>query len=155
MARAADYFREGLNCAECVLLGCLEAQQSSLPQEVVALASGFGGGIGRTKHICGAVTGAVMALGAVKGRSNPFALPDLPQRAAQLSEEVYPHFARLIEQFEADFGSSSCAELTESYADFNAPERRHSCLHMVRYCAALVMRQAAEDGGTPAESKPL
>lgn len=37
-----------------------------LSEDILCMATGFGGGIGHTKNICGAITGSVMALGTVK-----------------------------------------------------------------------------------------
>ena len=65
------YFRQGLNCAECVLRTFMDMHDTKLPDEVICMASGFGGGMGHTKNTCGAITGAVLALGMTKGR-DPF-----------------------------------------------------------------------------------
>ena len=145
VAVACGHFREGLNCAECVLLGFLETHDSALPFEVVALASGFGGGIGNTKNICGAITGALMALGTQKGRAQPYAIEEKAARGKQLRQEVYPRFAALLEEVRAQYGTILCAELTAAHPDFDAPARRRSCLDLVAYCAALAARHAEKD----------
>lgn len=52
---------EGLNCAQCVLTAC--GKYTELDTETgKKIAAGFGGGV-RSGEICGAITGAVMALG--------------------------------------------------------------------------------------------
>ena len=58
---AQNYFREGLNCSECVFKSYLDLQLTDFPPEVVALSSGFGGGIGMTQNTCGAILGAALA----------------------------------------------------------------------------------------------
>lgn len=143
--QARAYYREGLNCAECVFLAFLDTHETGLPRESVALASGFGGGIGHTKHICGAITGAVMALGAQKGRSDPFAKETVKERAMQLRGEVYPRFAELLEEVRAQYGTVLCAELTNQHADFDAPARKKSCMEIITYCAELVAKHAEKD----------
>lgn len=69
---ARGYFRQGLNCTECVLKTYMDLYETGMPEEILCMATGFGGGIGHTKNQCGAIGGAVMALGFEKGRKNPF-----------------------------------------------------------------------------------
>lgn len=47
--QAKNYFRQGLNCTECVMQSFLDIHGSDLPPEVIALATVFGGGMGHTK----------------------------------------------------------------------------------------------------------
>ncbi len=141
-AKARDYFRQGLNCAECVFLAFYDTHETNLPREAVGLASGFGGGIGHTKHICGAISGALLALGTQKGRSNPFAKETPRERSLELREDVYPRFADLLEEVKEHYGTVLCAELTASHPDFDAPARRQSCAEIVSYCADLCARHA-------------
>lgn len=142
-ACAKAYFREGFNCAECVFLSFLDTHESAFSQEAVCLASGFGGGIGQTKNICGAISGALLALGTQKGR-DPFAKDSPRERSLELREEVYPRFAALLEEVKAHYGTVLCSELTAPHPDFDAPARRQSCAEIVSYCAALVARHAME-----------
>ncbi len=141
---AREYYRQGLNCAECVFLAFLDHHETSLPREVLALASGFGGGIGQTKHLCGAISGAVLALGTQKGRADPFQKESPALRSQELREEVYPAFAALAHEVEAHYGTLLCRELTNSFADFQGKERKKSCQEIVAYCAALAAEHAAK-----------
>ena len=97
---AREYFRQGLNCAECVLKSFLELGLTDFPPEVIALASGFGGGIGLTRNTCGAVLGGALALGTLYGRKDPLAKETLQERIAELNGEagVYQVFRRYIEE---------------------------------------------------------
>ena len=140
---AVSYYREGLNCAECVFLSFLDTHETDLPPDVIRLASGFGGGIGQTKHICGAITGALLALGSVKGRANPFKMETPRERSLQLRQEVYPLFAALKNEIEAHYGTVLCAELTRSHEDFDGKERKKSCQEIIGYCAQLAAEHAA------------
>lgn len=67
---SAEYHAQGFNCAESVLLGLCEEMHVESPL-IPRIATGFGGGIGHTGNICGAVSGAVMALGIAFGREKP------------------------------------------------------------------------------------
>ncbi|MGO5075501.1 C-GCAxxG-C-C family (seleno)protein [Clostridium sporogenes] len=64
MSRVIEIHKEGFNCAESIIKALNEEKDLNIP---VAIASPFGGGmtVGST---CGAITGALMALGAIKGR---------------------------------------------------------------------------------------
>jgi len=139
-ALARENYGSGLNCAESVFLAFLDAH--GLGREPLCLATGFGGGIGHTGHICGAVTAAVLSLGTQRGRKDPFAVEDPAERSRQLREDIYPLFAALIGEAEAKLGTVSCADLTAGFEDFNSPERKLHCQEIVAYCAALAARHA-------------
>lgn len=138
--RATNYFRDGYNCAESVLLAFLDTHTAPFPREIVTLSSGFGGGIGRSKNLCGAVSGAVLALSAVKGR-NPLAHETRAARSAELSK-VYPLFHELVTEIEDHCGSLICRELSAPHGDFESKARRQSCLEMIGYCAGLAAEYA-------------
>jgi len=69
--KAMSYFSSGYNCAESTLLaiakGALGINSCLIPK----IATGFGGGISRQGHVCGAVSGAVMGFGLKYGRNTP------------------------------------------------------------------------------------
>ncbi|MBQ7381204.1 MAG: C_GCAxxG_C_C family protein, partial [Clostridia bacterium] len=68
--KAREYFLEGYNCAQAVLLAF--GDLTELDNETLAkLASPFGGGMGRMREVCGAVSGMLMAKGLVGGYSDP------------------------------------------------------------------------------------
>ena len=140
--RARQYFREGLNCSECVLKSFMDVNDVNLPPEVITLASGFGGGIGQTKNTCGAVTGAVMAISAVKGRRDPFALPEMKDRVKEL-QNVYQPVKALINHVEGEFGTIICRELNKPYLEeFAGKARKKNCQQMIGHCAALAVQYA-------------
>lgn len=63
---ARDYFEEGCNCSQAVLLAF--APECGLDRETaLRLASSFGGGFGRLRELCGAVSAAGMVLGMLRG----------------------------------------------------------------------------------------
>ena len=67
---AERLFMEGYNCAQAVF--CAFRDQTGLGLEAAArLASSFGGGIGRLREVCGAVSGALLALGMLRGYDDP------------------------------------------------------------------------------------
>ena len=92
-------FKEGYNWSQAVFAAF--GEQVGLPrQTALQLASGFGGGIGRMREVCGAFSGAVMALGALYGSDDP------AHKTA-----VYAMVQELAAKFKAETGSLICREL--------------------------------------------
>jgi hypothetical protein len=60
---AMNYFRQGLNCTECVAQTFMDMHDTDLPEKVICLLTGFGGGMGATRNTCGAITGALSEMG--------------------------------------------------------------------------------------------
>jgi C_GCAxxG_C_C family probable redox protein len=99
--KAAEYFREGYNCAQSVLLTMFEYWDGK-SELVPKIATGFGGGIGRCGSVCGALTGGVMALGIRCGTNEPV----LEKRL-----KAYEAARRLYKHFEKQYGTVLCKEL--------------------------------------------
>lgn len=72
---AMNHFKYGVSCGECTLKGFLDLGLTDFPAETVALASGFGAGMGASRHTCGAVNGGMLIIGTTHGRRDPYALP--------------------------------------------------------------------------------
>jgi ADP-ribosylglycohydrolase len=66
--RAKANFKTGMNCAESVFEAVLSQIDTGLPHEIMCVMTGFGGGGGYFGDTCGALVGAMAALGAVYGR---------------------------------------------------------------------------------------
>lgn len=79
------------------------------------LASGFGGGIGRKGSLCGAFTGAIMALGMKMGRVDP--------KDTDAISKLYEKCRQFWGQFEKEFGSNICYNLIGVHLD-NEEERQ-------------------------------
>jgi C_GCAxxG_C_C family probable redox protein len=101
------------NCSQCTLVAIMEF--SGLKDDGLAKASsGFAGGIGGTQSVCGAVTGAALALGLKYGRDVSY-LNGLPEEALKKQEEAIEQAARLVKWFEHEFGTIICTDLRKSY----------------------------------------
>lgn len=110
---AVTRFKEGFICSESVLMGY--AELSDIIDEVIPkIATGFAGGIGRRGSVCGALVGAIMALGLKYGRDGVEDNHAYEQCIAK-SSECYG-------MFEKTFGSVSCFGLTA--CDLSTPEGR-------------------------------
>lgn len=99
--RSREFFDSGYYCAESVLLAVAEEKgiQSDL---IPRIATGFCSGTSRTCGMCGAVSGAIMSLSLLTGRSAP----------DESVEENYLIVRKLMGMFEDRFGSTNCRELT-------------------------------------------
>ena len=69
-AKAKNLFEQGYNCAQAVLLA-FDNITGLDTKTAAALSSSFGGGMGRLREVCGAVSGMFMVSGIVRGYSNP------------------------------------------------------------------------------------
>lgn len=124
--RAEKYFRGGYNCAESVLLAAADTFDLGLRLADVRLATGLGGGLGRG-DVCGALSGAVLALGAAAGRTDPHQSQD---RLKALREEI-------VTAFEQEFNSIRCGELRS--------EDREDCVGFVRAAAKALAETLAKE----------
>ncbi|MCX6556232.1 MAG: C-GCAxxG-C-C family protein [Candidatus Aminicenantes bacterium] len=93
---------EGFNCAQSVLSVFCEDFHLDRPT-ALKLATGFGAGMANQQEICGAVTGAIMAIGLKHGRSHASDL--------EAKEQTYFLTRELMASFKAKFGSCYCREL--------------------------------------------
>jgi C_GCAxxG_C_C family probable redox protein len=100
---AKAYFDEGFNCAEAILLAGAEYLGKG-SDCIPLIATPFGGGLSGNGYICGAVNGALMAIGLRHGRRKPSEL--LRKRAAyKLSDDF-------LKGFIDRFGLLNCRELS-------------------------------------------
>lgn len=94
-------FSEGYNCSQATLSAFAEVL--GLPLDTaLRLAVPFGGGIARQGEVCGAASGALMALGLRYGSA-------LPDKAAK--ERMYALAAEFLRRFEAANGAIRCRDL--------------------------------------------
>ena len=129
--RAMELFTQGCNCSQSVVLAF--ADELSLDASTLAkLSSSFGGGLGRMREVCGAVSGMAIVLGLLEGYDDP---ADSDAKAA--------HYARIqaaAKQFEAENGSVVCRELLGLSRKHDRPEpsARSADFYQTRPCRELV-----------------
>ena len=130
---AKELFLKGYNCAQSVLGAFSDVTGYDL-ETSARLASSFGGGMGRLRQTCGAVSGAALVLGIVKGYSDPADYEAKKQHYALVRE--------FAERFKEKNGSINCGELL-AMASLNAksggaPEKRSEEYYQKRPCPELV-----------------
>ncbi|MCI6888077.1 MAG: C-GCAxxG-C-C family protein [Lachnospiraceae bacterium] len=129
--KARAYFLEGYNCSQSVLLAFHEELHLS-PELAARMASSFGGGMGRLREVCGAVSGMFLALGLLDGYSDP---QDQDGKKAQ-----YALIQELAEAFREQNHSILCRELLglDHHSDTPTPSARTAEYYQQRPCADLV-----------------
>ncbi len=145
--RSGELFRQGFCCAESVLQALAESR--SITSELIPrIATGLCGGIARTGGICGAVSGGVLAINMLAGRSSAGESPDRNVRLVRA----------LLSEFEAKFGTTGCERLIGCRLD--TPEgqrffkenqiREKKCQRFTEEAAGLaatILEQDASTGG--------
>jgi C_GCAxxG_C_C family probable redox protein len=109
--QAVDRFRSGFNCSQAVLATFAEDYDLDL-ELALKVACGFGGGMGRGGHTCGAVTGAIMVLGLAESGPDPLVLAS--------KTRVYSLVQNLMRRFAALNRTTCCRELLG--CDIGTPE---------------------------------
>ena len=134
--KAMSLFKEGYNCSQAVFLTF--SDELGLDREMaLKLSSSFGGGMGRLREVCGAVSGMFMVAGLKRGYTSP---DDMESK-----KEHYKFIQHLANEFKKDNLSIICRDLLEidSGADNPTPEPRTNDYYKKRPCVELV-GQAAE-----------
>lgn len=126
--KAGDYFKQGYNCAESIFLAFREYFGDEINPDAVKLFTGFGGGVGESGCMCGALVGSVAALGMIKGRtSNEEDRLD----AYKISNEFH-------DCFKEKFGGTCCRVLSKG-EPFGTKEHLKNCLKITGNTAKLLM----------------
>lgn len=108
---AEDLFLSGYNCAQSVVLSFADDLKFS-KELAQKMAAGFGGGMGKQQETCGAVTGAIMVLGLLKGEE--------VNNNDELKSASYGAVKDLTRDFVAEYKTTQCRELIG--CDLNTPE---------------------------------
>ncbi len=100
--KARALFKEGYNCTQAVV-AAFSDEIGMDKARVLRMSSSFGGGMGRMREVCGAVSGMFLVVGALYGYDDP--------KDLQGKKEHYARIQELAAQFRAENGSIICREL--------------------------------------------
>lgn len=135
--RARQYFREGYNCAQAVAMAFSDVAEMD-EQRVAALLSGFGGGFGRLREVCGCVSGMTFVAGCVLPAVDP---KDMPTRKAN-----YELVQRLAAAYKEEYGSIVCRDLLNmgksDQPESPSPSQRTEAYYAKRPCEEQVGKAA-------------
>lgn len=110
---ASQHFSSGLNCAQSVLLAFLD-ELGINEEQAIRFASGFGGGIAKNGHVCGAVSGAVMVIGMKFADGNS---------SEEANAATYAKLAEFLEKFRKEHKTIMCRDIIDGL-DLNNPADR-------------------------------
>ena len=131
--KAGNYYRAGFNCAESIFLTFREYLAPEISPETVKLVTGFGGGLGHAGCLCGALTGSVVALNMLKGRTS----------SQEKRDVAYDLVRRFHDHFEEKFGYTCCRALNPH--PFDTKEYFKHCIKITGNTAKLLMEFLQEN----------
>ncbi len=100
--KAREYFLSIYNCSQSVFKAIMENFDLA-EKDMVHLAAGFGGGIGKRGLTCGCISGAVMAIGAIEKQKE--------QDQEKHLDASYDAAGEFVKRSKKEMGSTLCKEL--------------------------------------------
>lgn len=131
--KAAELFVQGYNCAQAVAVAFCDVTGLT-PDFSARMASSFGGGMGRMREVCGAVSGMLMVAGLLYGYDTK------DDDAAKKAH--YKLVQDLAGKFREQAGSIVCREILKNPPSDPNPTPRTEEFYKVRPCARLVVLAA-------------
>ena len=139
---AAAAFASGLYCAESVVT--VIARQQGIESELLPrVATAFCSGMARTCGTCGALTGGIMSIGLVLGRSQP----------DDSIASAYAATQQLIHTFEKEFGARDCDKLLGCDLGTEAGRETFREQQLGKRCAVYTARAAELVAGILTEAE--
>lgn len=102
--RAVVFFKEGYNCSQSVVMAYADLYDLDM-ETAKKISASFGGGMGRLREVCGAVSGMFIILGLHSPASDP--------TNKITKSENYAAVQRTAQVFKDRFGSYICADLLQ------------------------------------------
>ncbi len=135
-SEATALYDRGWFCGEAVLKVVNARAPRPLPDSVVRLGSGFCEGMGGAGCTCGALAGAVMAIGLLRGRE-------------EATEEWEPSFdasRELHDWFHESFRASCCRTIVRPFGGMEGEGRHEHCAAITGATAGRVVELAESHG---------
>ena len=130
---AAELFMKGYNCAQTVAVAFCDVTGLT-PDQAARMASSFGGGMGRMREVCGAVSGMLLVAGLLYGYETPG--DDVSKK------EHYARVQYLAGQFREQAGSIVCREILKNPPSDPNPTPRTAEFYAKRPCARMLVLAA-------------
>ena len=134
---AEDLFRGGFFCSEAVVSSVRTNFDLDLPEEIIAMASSFPIGIGRSKCVCGAVSGGAMALGIFFGRTKQ-GDPKV-EKNLEVAKELHDYFKV------ANGKNVLCCRILTQEFDMGKGEHKEQCIKFTGLVAEKVAQIIARE----------
>ncbi len=130
---AAELFANGQNCAQAVAMAFADLVNLE-EKQAARLVSGFGGGMGRMREVCGAVSGMFFIASILYGY-------DEPNQERQM--QTYSMIQELGGQFREKAGSIICREILNNPPSDPVPSARTEEYYVSRPCVRMVYTAAS------------
>ena len=131
--QAAELFANGYNCAQAVAMAF--APEMGISEEAAAkMVSSFGGGMGRLREVCGAVSGMLFTLGTLYGYT---------EDVDGAKMEHYKLVQELAGQFREINGSIVCRDILKNPPSDPVPSPRTEEYYTSRPCVRMVYTAAS------------
>lgn len=128
--QAAELFLDGYNCAQAITVAFSDV--TGLDKDFSArMASSFGGGMGRMREVCGAVSGMLMVAGILYGYDS--------NGDDTAKKSHYTLVQDLANQFKEEVGSIICREILKNPPSDPNPTLRTAEFYKRRPCTRMVM----------------
>jgi C_GCAxxG_C_C family probable redox protein len=129
--QAVTFFEDAFNCSQSVFMAYSEIYGIG-PEMASKLATSFGGGMGRLREVCGAVSGMFLVL----GMQYPFT--DTKDKVSK--NKNYKAVQRTANEFKSVMGSYICADLLKLKHEPQNPEssERNEAYYKTRPCVQCV-----------------
>lgn len=142
---AMAYFEEGYNCSQSVFLAFCDEYDMDF-EIALKISSSFGGGMGRLREVCGAVSGMFMVAGLIYGYTDP--------QNHKAKTEHYERIQLLAKEFKEKNKSILCRDLLGLGAGTDNPEpelrtpeyyKKRPCIELVGMAAEIMERYIEEN----------
>ena len=127
---AGQLFMNGYNCAQSVAVAFCDVVGFS-QEQMAKFSSSFGGGMGRMREVCGAVSGMLLVAGMLYGYDTP--------GDDEIKKEHYTLVQHLAGKFREEVGSIICREILKNPPSDPNPTPRTAEFYRERPCARMVM----------------
>ena len=130
--KARELFLQGFNCSQSVFTAF--SHRFGIDEDTAKrMSAGLGGGLGRMREVCGAVSGAAMVIGSICAATDG--------KDAESKQRNYELVREFSDRFTKRNGSIICRELLgldEKYKNTAEPDKRTAEYYKKRPCAELV-----------------
>ncbi len=127
--KCGQLFCQGYNCAQAVAVGFCDVTGLTEAQ-AARMASAFGGGMGRLREVCGAVSGMLLVLSLLYGYDQP--------GDDERKKVLYHQVQELANAFREENGSIICRDILKNPPTDPNPTPRTAEFYRQRPCAKLV-----------------
>ena len=112
--KAFAYMSSGFCCSESILMVTMESRTNPVSDDLPKVATGLCGGLGGShEEMCGALSGGVLAIGLLYGRTQPGV-------DVQFAKDLATEYRR---RFVEEFGTANCGELLERFGEQNDSDK--------------------------------